>query len=119
MIKRYNIEYERIKQIDPFEELPRVHIGPISPIKEEKMEKLSSKEIFNYLKEYQEHEHSFSDSKVGLGRVLRNIVGKRPNEFTENFLSSFLELKTFYNDKEIRSSGNSILSIITNLNLFL
>ena len=83
LIQIYKIEEERINRIDPFENIPRVQIGPISPIKEENMENMSIQEIFNYLKDYQEPEHSLSFSKVGLGRTLRNIVGKRPNEFIE------------------------------------
>ena len=83
LIQKYKVEQESIKHIDPFDELPRVQIGPISPIKEEKMENMSIHQIFNYIKDYNEPKDSLSVSKVGLGRTLRDIVGKRPNEFTE------------------------------------
>ena len=82
MIQIYNVEEERIKRIDPFEDFPRVQIGPVSPIKKVQMEKMSVQEIFSYIKEYKEPKRSLSVSKVGLGRVLRDSVKRRPNAFT-------------------------------------
>ncbi len=82
LIQKYNIKEERLKHINPFEDLPRVQFGPVSPIKKEQMENMSVQEIFNYIKEYNEPEHSLSVSKVGLGRALRDSVEKRPNKFT-------------------------------------
>ncbi|MBA7539906.1 hypothetical protein ES705_32195 [subsurface metagenome] len=90
IIKKYKIEEAEVKHVDPFKNLPRVQFGPVSPIKEEKMENMSIQKILKYVKDYQEPEHSLTFSKMGLGRTLGNIVEKRPNEFTE-ILPEFLK----------------------------
>ena len=95
LIKKYKIEEAEVKYVDPFKNLPRIQIGPISPIEEEKMEKMSIQEILKYVKDYQEPEHSLTFSKIGLGRTLRNIVEKRPNEFTE-ILPEFLKFSELH-----------------------
>ncbi len=95
LIKKYKIEEAEVKHVDPFKNLSRVQFGPISPIKEEKMENMSIQEILKYVKDYQEPEHSLTFSKIGLGRTLRNIVEKRPNEFTE-ILPEFLKFSELH-----------------------
>ncbi|GAG67135.1 unnamed protein product, partial [marine sediment metagenome] len=55
----------------------------------------SIQEILKYVKDYQEPEHSLTFSKIGLGRTLRNIVEKRPNEFTE-ILPEFLKFSELH-----------------------
>ena len=95
IIKKYKIEEAEIKHVDPFKNLPRAQIGPISPIKEEKMENMSIQEILKYVKDYQEPEHSLTFSNIGLGRTLGKIVEKRPNEFTE-ILPEFLKFSELH-----------------------
>ena len=81
LIRKYKVEEAVFKHLNPFKDLPRVQVGPISPIKQEIMETFSIGKILKYLKDYQEPQNSLTFSKVGLGRILRNIVIKRTNEF--------------------------------------
>ena len=90
IIKDFMTSDTELEKVKPFKKMSEVHIGPISPIKKEEMELMTNQDILNYLKEYQEAEDSFEFSKIGLGRILRDVISSNPNEYT-GISSEFLK----------------------------
>ncbi|RKY64269.1 MAG: hypothetical protein DRQ02_11660, partial [Candidatus Latescibacterota bacterium] len=58
-------------------------VGPTSPLDKDEIKKMNSKEIIDYLKSWSPPKGIFEPSREGLGRILRDVVSERPNEFTE------------------------------------
>jgi len=91
LIKEFKVSDAEVEKINPFNKLQRVKIGPISPINKEEMEKMAVQDILKYVKDYQEAEDFLAFSKVGLGRILRDVIAANPHKFTSvsiEFLNS-------------------------------
>lgn len=92
ILKNYGVTQEHIEKIDPFRGgFTGVRFGPISPISIEALKKKPIREIIQFLIKYEEPDHSFTFSRVGLGRALRDTVFLRANEFL-SVISEFLEV---------------------------
>lgn len=70
-------------------------VGPTSPLTSDEMKKMSSKEIIDYLKRWNPPKGIFKPSREGLGRVLREVVSKRPSEFAK-VCEDFKDLPSVY-----------------------
>mgnify|MGYP000338941214 CR=1 FL=1 len=69
--------------------------GPTSPLTSDEMKKMNSKEIIDYLKRWNPPKGIFKPSREGLGRVLREVVSKRPSEFAK-VCEDFKDLPSVY-----------------------
>jgi len=58
-------------------------VGPKSPLEKEEIEKMSSSELLSYLEKWEPPKDIFAPSREGLGRQLRELVSKKPSDFTE------------------------------------
>lgn len=90
LITKHKIKDEEFERVGPFRNLPKIQFGPISPINDDELKKMSVQEVLKYLENYQEPEKSLTASKIGLGRTLRNVVELKPQEFT-SITSEFLK----------------------------
>ena len=70
-------------------------VGSTSPLTSDEMKKMSSKEIIDYLKNWNPPKGIFKPSREGLGRVLREVVSERPSEFVK-VCEDFKDLPTVY-----------------------
>ncbi len=119
ILKNYGITQEHIEKIDPFRGgFTGIQFGPISPISTEDLKKKPIREIIQFLIKYEEPDHSFTFSRVGLGRTLRDTVSLRADEFLD-VISKFIEKYQlhFYISYLIDGFKDAAIKISTNFNL--
>jgi len=81
--EKYNSIIAEIGEYDETKYKTRIvsWVGPTSPLSAEDMEKMTPKEILDYLISWNPPEKDMAPSPEGLGRVLRGKIKSRPQEF--------------------------------------
>ncbi|MCD6371803.1 MAG: hypothetical protein J7L39_03750 [Candidatus Aenigmarchaeota archaeon] len=69
--------------------------GITTPLTKEEVEKMSPQDLMRYLKEWKPSQRMFASSRIGLGEILKEVVGEFPSRYVE-ISQEFTELHPVY-----------------------